>query len=206
MIRKNAKILSGLTGKQKPWLRAYLDESNPKTFLNKTAAARAAGYRCKNDNGFICIGQQNYLKLQDHIEKWLDEEGLSENRLKMKLLSLVEAKQHYFQKIKGHVKPEDLPPGVVIMSVSHKMSWAGKGEDAEPFDDGDTVVAIPVEALETQRRTLEMAMKVKGMYAPEQIKVEHTNLDEFSDEERKNLKEIAKKMAKGAAKSKQSKK
>lgn len=119
------------------WFRAYFDETNPDTFLNQTGAAKAAGYKAKTENAFACIGHQNYRKLQDRIEKWMDEIGLSENQLKIKLLSLLDAKEtRFFQK------------------------------------DGVVTETRTVEALEIQRRTLDMALKMKGLYAPE--KREHS--------------------------------
>lgn len=45
-----------LTPKLRLWLKAFLDESNPKAFLNKTGAARAAGYQCSKEDSFRQIG------------------------------------------------------------------------------------------------------------------------------------------------------
>lgn len=158
------KTLKGLKGKQLPWLRAYLDETNPATFLNNTASARAAGYNCSTEEGFTVIGAQNLAKLRDRINLWLEEEGLSEAYLQRKLASLIEAKKTVIQKIKGHAPENNLSPGVRQLAVTHKLAWAGTGDDAEPFDDGETLLSVDMEALETQRKTLDMAFKVKGMY------------------------------------------
>lgn len=38
------------------WFKAYTDETNPKTFFNKTASAKASGYKAKTENAFACIG------------------------------------------------------------------------------------------------------------------------------------------------------
>lgn len=62
----------------------------------------------------------------------MDEVGLSDNHLKAKLLSLLDAKESKF--------------------FAHQ---------------GDVVTTREVEALEIQRKTLDMALKVKGLYAPE---------------------------------------
>ncbi len=118
------------------WLRAYLDEGAA-TFLDKTKSARIAGYRCKTDDCFKSIGCQNFTKLHDIIAKWMDEYGLSESRLKEKMLSLMNAKEKKFFAKEGIVTDER-----------------------------------EVEAIETQRKTLDMAIKVRGMYSPE--KREHT--------------------------------
>ena len=114
------------------WLRAYLDESCPSTFLNKTESARRAGYKCKTEDCLRHLGCRNFTKVSDKISQWFDEAGLSENTLKIKLLSLLNAKKtKYFQ------------------------------------HEGIVTDQREVEAIETQRRTLNMALKVRGMYAPE---------------------------------------
>ena len=119
------------------WLKAFIDETNPATFMNQTGAAKAAGYRCTTDESFRAIGYQNFTKLHNRIELWLDEMGLSDARLMLKLIELLEAKEtKYFQK------------------------------------DGVVTDQRDVEALEVQRRTLDMIFRMKGMYAPERH--EHT--------------------------------
>ena len=111
------------------WFKHYTDETNPDTFMNGTGSSKAAKYRCKTELAFAVIGSQNLRKLKDKISKWLDEVGLSENRLKLKLNSLMEAKEtKFFQK------------------------------------DGMITDQVDVEAIETQRRTLDMAFKIKGLY------------------------------------------
>jgi len=158
------------------WFKFYTDDSNPLTYLNKTESARAAGYSQKNLNVLKSIGCQNFTKLNIRINQWLDEVGLSEACLKNKLASLLEARQVNLIKIKGEVEPGSLPPGAMVVAKSSVKAWKGRGEDVEPVDDGDTVVAIPVEALETQRRSLDMAFKVKALYAPEKIDVVDTRM------------------------------
>jgi len=111
------------------WLYHYLNEKNPNTFFNKSESARAAGYKANNENNLYCVGWQNYRKLQSLIEKWIDENELSNVALKNKLVSLIEAKETRF------------------------FAYEGKVISREE-----------VNALETQRKSLEMAMKVKGMF------------------------------------------
>jgi hypothetical protein len=149
-------VFKGLKGKQRLWLRAYLDETNPDTYLNATGSAMAAKYKAKTYQSFGSIGSENFKKLERRVSEWLENEGLSDNKLKLKMLSLMDAKQIYFQKIKGAVDLASLPPGAAVVAQSMSVS---------PVDDGETVIAIPVESLETQRRTLDMAIKVKGLYA-----------------------------------------
>lgn len=170
------KIPKPRVSKLNVWFKYYTDDSNPRTYLNKTESTRAAGYRCRNNDSFRQVGCQNFTKLTSKINQWLDEFGLSEAYLKNKLISLVEAKQIVLTKVKGEVDPGSLPPGAMIVAKSSVMSWRGRGEDAEPFDEGDSVVAIPMEALETQRRSLDMAFKIKALYAPEKIDVTDTRM------------------------------
>jgi hypothetical protein len=168
-----------LTPKQKLWLKAYLNRDNPSTFLNKSESARAAGYNC-TELSYGPIGHQNFKKLKIHIDKWLDEEGLGENQLKSKLIMLIEARQITFHKVKGRVDPNSLPPGAFIVAESNILGWSGNGEDKQAVDEGDTVIAVPMSALETQRKSLEMAMKVKGMFAPEKHEHKHS-VDPWGD-------------------------
>ncbi len=131
------------------WLAKFLDESCSTTFLNKKESARVV-YDTKNDDSLRNIGCQNFTLLSDKISEWLDEQGLSENALKTKLLNLMNAKEtKFFQK------------------------------------DGIVTDKRDVEAIETQRRTLDMAMKVKGLYEKDnlqkgevRIKVGHNTNDE----------------------------
>lgn len=123
--------------KLRVWLKHYLDETNADTFLNKSGSAKAAGYKAKTDESFRAIGCQNFTKLNDEIEKWIDENMLSDTKLKQKIGELMGAKETKFFAHQGEVKEEK-----------------------------------DVEALEIQRKTLDMALKVKGMYAPD--KVEHS--------------------------------
>jgi len=134
MIVKNAEER---VSKINAWLRAYLDESCSTTFLNKTESARRAGYKCKTEDCLRHLGCRNFIKVSDRINQWFDEAGLSENALKIKLFSLLNAKETKFFQHEGIVTDQR-----------------------------------EVEAIETQRKTLDMAIKVRGMYAAE--KREHT--------------------------------
>ena len=93
MIVKNAKER---VSKLNAWLRAYLDESCSTTFLNKTESARRAGYKCKTEDCLRHLGCRNFIKVSDRINQWFDAAGLSENALKIKLLSLLNAKETKF--------------------------------------------------------------------------------------------------------------
>ncbi|WP_319764505.1 hypothetical protein [Maridesulfovibrio sp.] len=132
-----------MASKREIWLCHYLDQSDPKTYLNAAESARAAGYKCAKDN-FKKIGYVNRRECEKQINDWLDDAGLSESVLKLKLVSLLDAKEtKFFQK------------------------------------DGLVKTAVEVENLGVQQKALDMAMKMKGMYAPEKKKVS------FEDDEGK---------------------
>lgn len=81
------------------WKRYYLDASNPQTFMNATASAKAAGYRCGKENGFQSVGSQNLSKLKPEVDKWLIEHGLTEDVIKFKIIEGLGASEtQFFQK------------------------------------------------------------------------------------------------------------
>jgi hypothetical protein len=146
------------------WLRAYLDESNSRSFMNKTEAAKVAGYKCSTENSFQQVGCQNFSLLNDTINQWLDDVGLSEARLKAKLSSLLEARETKFQTMKGDLDAGNAAPNISILSVATQDKYNNAGQ---AYTETDTLIGIEVENLELQRRVLDMALKVKGTYAPE---------------------------------------
>lgn len=148
------------------WLKYFLDDGCPLTFLNRLESARKAKYNAKNDDSLRVQGCKIFRSFAPQIEKWMDEEGLSENVLKLKLLSLMEVKETKFIKIKGYLDPDQ--PGVRVIGTSGLVEVDAKGK--KKFTAGDTLLAIDIAAIETQRRTLDMAIKVKGMNAPTELK------------------------------------
>ncbi len=148
------------------WLKHFLDETNPNTFLNKTASAKAAKYKGKSEAAFHTIGYENYRKHEPIIQEWLEDNAFSHSALLLKHSELLETHKSVFHKIKGQINGE-LPEGVQIIATSNKMAIAGRGEDAVEYDDGETLLAINVADPEIQRKALDMAYKVKGTYAAE---------------------------------------
>ena len=153
-----------ITSKLNAWFKFYIDDSNKKTYLNKTESARAAGYKCRGKNPEDCfhvIGSQNYRKLKDRVAKWYDEVGLSENALKNKILEL--------------------------MSVKEKRFFSAPIKNADGVVTDIYIKEIEVDAIETQRKTLDLGCKVQDMISPvrhmvtgkggSKIQVEHS-LDE----------------------------
>ncbi|OEU67061.1 MAG: hypothetical protein BA863_08085 [Desulfovibrio sp. S3730MH75] len=116
---------------QSKWLFHYLNQ-NADTFFNAAESARAAKYKCKKEENFKKVGWDNKKRFEPQIAEWLNDEGLSESALKLKLISLLDAKEtKFFQK------------------------------------DGKVIDQVNVEALGVQQKALDMALKMKGLYAPE---------------------------------------
>lgn len=134
--RKNLKTPT----KRSLWLKHFLDEGNPATFLSQPGSAKAAGYRCKSEPSFASLGCENYKYHRDMINEWLEEYGFSENRLKLKMMEL--------------------------MSVTEEKFFSAPQKDEKGFVTGMHIESRTVPAIETQRRTLDMAAKVKGLYKP----------------------------------------
>lgn len=122
------------------WLKYYLDETNPATFLNKVGSVKAAGYKCNGEPSCAALGCENFTYHKEIIGKWLDENGLSEAALKIKLLSL--------------------------MDVSEKKYFSAPVKDEAGIVTHIHIESKTVPAIETQRRTLDMSLKVRGLYKP----------------------------------------
>ena len=150
------------------WFRCYTDEHNPLTFLNGTQSALVA-YNTTSSNSARQIGIETKKALAPHISKWLDEEALSEDALKSKVKSLMNAGETKFVKIKGAVDKDKLPPGQRIVCASG--STLNKGTDEETFVTEETLIAIDQAAKETQRRSTDMAIKIRGMYAADKLEI-----------------------------------
>ena len=159
------------------WFKKFTDHSNKKTFLNKSASARAAGYNGKTDDVFRSIGYQNFTKLHERIKVWMDEVGLSENTLTLKHINLLEAEETKLIKIKGAVTPGDLPPNCQLITTT---GLTIEGDDGDFYSAGESIIAINMQALGIQAKALDMGLKRRGMYAPE--KREHTGTIEVKNE------------------------
>ena len=144
------------------WFKHFTNQKNKKTFLNQSESARAAGYK-PTENNLNCVGYKNYKKLHIKIEKWLDDIGLSDNSLKIKLMELLNCNETKFITIKGKVEEKDLPTNVKIITSSKLIKEFKTGGR---YIEYNTLLGINIDAKETQRRTLDMAIKVKAMYAP----------------------------------------
>ena len=92
-----------LTPKMRRFLHAYLNRADPQTFMIASASAKAAGYRCSSRNSFEVIGHRTLRKVKNFVAKWLDEEGLSDTRLKELLLQGLYATETRFFAYQGAI-------------------------------------------------------------------------------------------------------
>lgn len=174
MTAKKAKFKA--PNKRNVWLKHYLNQANPDTFLNAVASAKAAGYKASTPSSFESIGYENLRKLRNEVETWLDDNALSTSALKEKLLSLIEAKQTKFIKIKGAVSAKNLPAGCELITTAGAVF---ETKDGMIFGEGESLLAINTDSIETQRRSLDMALKIRGAYAPDEVKV--SGLENLAD-------------------------
>ncbi len=142
-----------MTVRQQLWLKHYLDPDNPATFLSLGGAAKAAGYQASSSKNHNSVGRAVFKALGPKISTWLDESGMSEAVLKKQLLDLLSAKEIKLVKIKGAVDEWDLAPDARIVAQSKR----------------ETVLAIELDAIDQQRRALDMALKMKGLYKADNV-------------------------------------
>lgn len=135
-----------MASKREKWLMHFLDAGSA-TFLNRTESAREAGYKCKDDN-FKRIGWQNYKYFEPQIVEWLDEAGLSEGALKLKLLQLLDAKEvkvfqyegqviksEEFNSLSTQLKALDMALKVTGMYAPEKREITNKNDFSELSDE-----------------------------------------------------------------------
>ena len=123
-----------LTVKQQRWLESYL------TCFNMTQAARDAGYKSAKDQTLASVGSQNFRKLQNYINDWLDNVGLSDERIKTKITEGFEAKETKLNVIGGEIVETEIPAlaiqaKYVDMSAKVKGIYAAEKHE-HGFDDG----------------------------------------------------------------------
>lgn len=88
--------------KRDEWFKYYIDRNGP-GFLNATKSAKLAGYKANSENAFACIGHQNYRKLQNRFQKWVDKEGLTESYLKALLFEGLHCMETKFFSYEGKI-------------------------------------------------------------------------------------------------------
>lgn len=143
----------GLTDTQALFLRYFLDAENPDTFMRAAPSARAAGLHGPS------AGHDMKKRLAPIINAFLEECGLGEDSLRMKLVQLLETNTTKIVTMKGHVEEWELPENTQVVAVS---------QDGENVN---TIVAVRGRAPELQLRALDMALKCKGMYAAEKTEI-----------------------------------
>ncbi len=92
--------MRALSLKQRRWLDAYLSTGNA------TEAARRAKYKAKDDRSFGVIGIENLRKLKIHVQSYLDEIGLSDEAIKLKIVQGLSAKETKYWAYEGKVTDE----------------------------------------------------------------------------------------------------
>lgn len=133
MAKKRVKK-AGLS-KRDVWLYHYLNVDDKDTFANATEAAVAARYNCKTRESYAQVGARNAAALRPKISKWLDEMGLSEEALKIKLLSLLSAKKTKFFSNKGIVLDErevealDVQTKALDMALKIRGTYAAQKQE-----------------------------------------------------------------------------
>jgi len=148
------------------FLKAYLSRDS-KGFLNSTESAIIAQYNCTTRESFAQLGDRLKRKFKDKILEWIEAEGISEGHIKLMVTALMEGRETVFQKVKGQINEEELPEGVKVISrgdeITHKTGIDGKLKTIF----GETLIAIPVRNLMAQIKAVDMAIKLKGLYAAE---------------------------------------
>ena len=150
--------------KRDVWFSYFINPLNKRTFLNKAESAKAAGYKASSEPAFRSIGSENFAKLSERIENWLEQEGLSDNALKIKLIELLEGQETKTITLKGEINKEELPDNAQIIASGVVTKYNQEGYS---YQERETILGINMENKELQRRSLDMAFKMKGSYAPE---------------------------------------
>jgi hypothetical protein len=103
-----------LSLKEKAWLSFFLDVSNPETYLRGAECVRRAGYKCNTPRSVASKASLIKRKCMPSIDKWMDENGMSEAQLKIKLMQGLDAFETKFFAYQGEVvtKEEVIPWGV----------------------------------------------------------------------------------------------
>ena len=152
---------TGLQDHQAVWLRFFLDAEDTSTFMRAGPAAVRVGKRM--EYGYI----QKRL-CAPRIKAFLAECGLDENSLKGKLVTLLNGRETKHMVVPGAVEEWELPRHTKIVGefVREKIMPLG-----HVIRETVTLVSIDQEAPELQRKALDMALKVNGMYAPDKIEI-----------------------------------
>ena len=150
------------------WFRHYINHENPATYTNAKESARAAGYKTSNEDSLRNIGYQNFTKLSDRIKQWMEDVGLSENVLKVKMISLLDAKETKLQTVKGVLDEGSIAPNCRVLMSATGEKYNPQGQ---AYEEVESLVAVEMEALEIQRRIVDMGLKVHGSYAAEKVDV-----------------------------------
>ena len=123
------------------WFKHYTDPDSP-GFLSPTRATKLTYPNMRSYETIRTHGRDLRRKLQKKIAEWMEEEGLTEEKIKGKVIGLMDAKELKF--------------------FSHYDDDSGRFiiEERE------------VDALAIQTKATELAIKVKGLASPDHLVVE----------------------------------
>lgn len=127
---KPAERINELTQKQRLWLKYYLD---PDCGFNATTAARLAGYAPTRDPDKPAYwqlrvqGSKNLKRCKLLIEKWLDQEGLSEAVIKRKIIAGMNANETKFFVHEGRITEEVNVEALAIQQKYVELACKVKG-------------------------------------------------------------------------------
>ena len=110
------------------WLSYFLDKDNLETFFNATASARAAGIEAANPQSLWNQASQIKKSWEPEINQWLDEQGLSREHLKKKLIDLLDAKETKFFAHMGTVIDQRTVRDTAAQLKALDMALKVKGE------------------------------------------------------------------------------
>lgn len=116
-----------LTLKQEKWLAHYLDRTNPDTFGNACASAKAAGYQCTSQASYENVGSQNFKRLSQQIEQFFDDNDLSPAKLKQALSGGLQATETKFFAHQGQIVTERETVSWAIRQKYLEMALRVKG-------------------------------------------------------------------------------
>ena len=154
-------LFSGIPAEHALWLRHFLDAENPITFTKAQASAKAAGISPS-------LGYALRYRLSSRIQWFLNECGLDETSLRAKVFELMHADETKVITVSGVIEAWDLPPHAEIVGIFKRDK---PGPDGSLVVEDVTVLSLRMADKELQRKALDMAIKVQGLYAPEKKEV-----------------------------------
>jgi len=185
IIKHKPRTKTAAQQKKHIWLKHFLDESNPDTYLNATGSVRAMGLKLKNSNTEGTMGYMFRKAMRAKINKYLEKGPSSTLARRLKEIELLNAQETKIIMVEGTIDKSSLPrTGVKIIAEStESVPICGEGEKRPKIKKRKktTILAIDTQNKEIQRKTLDMLLKRAGEYAP--IGINIGKLDEDIESE-----------------------